>query len=107
MSEHAFKTIRDEAGVIVKLKGSISNYKTITVQNYNDNSCMHLSDVSKCYTKGGGFDLKKAKSVTLNRDEVNTFIEMSEKLPSMMDKVLKIQKSPESTTPFCLIDRRI
>ena len=34
--------------------------------------------------KGGGFDLKKAKSVTLNTEEINTFITMTEKLPSEM-----------------------
>ena len=97
MSEHAFKTIRDEAGEIVKFKGPISNYKSVTVNSFNDKSYIHLSDVSKCFTKGGGFDLKKAKSVTLNRDEVNTFIEMSEKLPIMMDKVLKIQQSTDES----------
>ena len=49
---------------------------------------MHLSDVSKCFKKGGGFDLKKAKSVTLNTEEINTFITMTEKLPSVMRKIL-------------------
>lgn len=68
MSEHAFKTIRDGAGEIVKIKASISNYKDVTVNSFNNQSYMHLSDVSKCFTKGGGFDLKKSKSVTLNRD---------------------------------------
>ena len=91
--DHTFKTIRDEAGEIVKIKASISNYKDITVNSFNNKSYMHLSDVSKCFTKGGGFDLKMAKSVTLNRDEVNTFIEMTEKLPSVMDKVLKVKLS--------------
>ena len=32
--------------------------------------------------------MKKAKSPTLNTEEVNTFVEMSEKIPSVVNKVL-------------------
>lgn len=88
MSEHTFKTIRDKAGNIMKIKASISNYKDVTVNRFNDKCYIHLSDVSKCFKQSGRFDLKKAKTVTLNKDEVNTFIKMTEKLPSVMDKVL-------------------
>lgn len=86
--EHAFKTIRNGEGGVVKMKASISNYKDVTVNRFNDKCYAHLSDVSKCFKKGGGFDLKKVKSVTLNRDEVDTFIQMSNKLPTLMDKML-------------------
>ena len=86
--EHTFKAVRDEAGDLIKMKASISNYKDVTVNTFNDKCYVHLSDVSKCFKRGGGFDLKKAKSVTLNTEEINEFIKMTEKLPSVMRKVL-------------------
>ena len=98
MSEHTFKTIRDNTGAIIKMKASLSPYKDITVNSFNDKSYMHLSDVSKCFMKGGGFDLKKSKSVSLNRDEVMSFIQMSKKLPSLMDKVLRQQPYSQNDT---------
>ena len=88
--EHSFKTIRDEEGDIIKMKASISNYKDVTLNCFNDKCYAHLSDVSKCFKQGGGFDLTKVKSVTLNREEVDTFIKMTKKLPSLMDKMLKV-----------------
>ena len=78
--EHTFKAVRDEAGDLIKMKASISNYKDVTVNTFNDKCYVHLSDVSKCF--------KRAKSVTLNTEEINEFIKMTEKLPSVMRKVL-------------------
>ena len=75
--EHTFKAIRDEEGELMKMKGSLSNNKDLTVNCFNDKPYAHLSDVSKCFKKGGGFDLNKVKSVTLNREEVDAFIQMS------------------------------
>ena len=83
---HTFKTVQDEAGDLIKMKASISNYKHVTVNTFNDKCYVHLSDVSKCFKNGGGFDLKNGKSITLNAEE--TFIKVTEKLPSIMRKVL-------------------
>ena len=85
--EHTFKAIRDEEGELMKMKGSLSNYKDLTVNCFNDKPYAHLSDVGKCFKKGGGFDLNKVKSVTLNREEVDAFIQMSRKLLAIMDKM--------------------
>ena len=65
---------------------------------------MHLSDVSKCFKKGGGFDLKKAKSVTLNTEELNTLITMREKLPSVMRKVLASSVHERKNEPVSSAD---
>ena len=43
--EHTFKIIGDEAGQIVKMKASISNYKDVTINRLNDKCYVHLSDV--------------------------------------------------------------
>ena len=86
--EHTFKTVRDEAEDLIKMKASLSNYKHVTVNTFNDKCYVHLSDVNKCFKNGGGFDLKNGKSITLNTEEINTLIKMTEKLPSVMRKVL-------------------
>ena len=75
---------------------------------------------SKCFKQGGGFDLKKGqishtqqrrsrhinsdvkkvKSVTLNRDEVDTLIQISNKLPTIMDKMLLTKDVSDSDSDF-------
>lgn len=60
---------------------------------------MHISDVSKCVKSDGGFDIKKnqAKSVTLNRDKVGTFIQMTAELPAMMDRMLTVSSRHDAS----------
>ena len=36
LDEHTFKAVRDEAGDLIKMKASISNYKDVTVNTFND-----------------------------------------------------------------------
>lgn len=85
--DHIFKTIKDQSGKIIKLKAPISNYKDITVNSFNDRPYAHISDVSKCFKKGGTFDITRARSVTLNKEEVQTFISMTDRLSTAMDTI--------------------
>lgn len=72
----------------LKMKADIPNLKSVVVNEYNNSSYCHISDVSKCFGKGGSFDIKKSKSVTLNRDDVNNFARMIDQIPTAMDQVL-------------------
>lgn len=83
-----FQQVRDESGKLVKMKADISNFKSVVVNEYNNSSYCHISDVSKCFGKGGSFDIKKSKSVTLNRDDVDNFVKMIDQIPTVMDQVL-------------------
>ena len=93
-----FKEVRDENGKLVKLKADISNFKSVAVNEYNNSSYCHISDVSKCFKKGGGFDISKSKSVTLNREDVDNFVRMIENIPAAMDQILYESKSDSSSS---------
>ena len=88
-----FKEVRDETGKLVKMKADISNFKSLTVNEYNKASYCHICDVSKCFKKGGGFDISKSKTVTLKRDDVNNFVKMIGQVPAAMDKILSESKN--------------
>lgn len=95
--EHNFKTIKNQDGDVVRMKAAISNHKDVTLNCFNDKCYAHLSDVSKCFKQGGGFDLKKVKSITLNKEEVSTFIRISKKLPALMEKMQLTKPASDDT----------
>ena len=65
-----WEEVRDEHGNLVKLKAPLSNYKSVVIREWNHSPYVYIGDVSKCFTKNSGFDIKKSKSVSLNRADI-------------------------------------
>ena len=93
------KKSETKGGALVKLKAPLSTWKAITIRDWQHSPYLHISDVSKCWSKGGSFDIKKSKSVTLNREDVTKFIAMIGQIQSGMDKIVEnISDSDTSDT---------
>ena len=91
-----WEEVRDEDGALVKLKAPLSNYKSVVIREWNRSPYVHIGDVSKCFTKNGGFDIKKSKSVSLNRDDIQKFISMINDIPPALDRI--VAESNSQTT---------
>lgn len=92
-----WEEVRDEHGNLVKLKAPLSNYKSVVIREWNHSPYVHIGDVSKCFTKNGGFDIKKSKSVSLNRADIEKFISMTGEIPSALDRIVTENGSTDST----------
>lgn len=66
------------------------------MNSFNDRPYAYISDVSKCFKKGGTFDITRARSVTLNKEEVQTFISMTDRLSTAMDRIAADSNSTDS-----------
>ena len=96
-SKSVFEEIRDERGALIKLKPPLSTWKSITIRDWQHSPYLHISDVSKCWSKGGSFDIKKSKSVTLNKEDVSKFIAMIGQIQSGMDKIVENVSDSDSS----------